>query len=65
MSAAVGRLMAAGKRRVAVERAVRSLDAGPASERFLTPEGVKRAGIERRRTENWIAELRGHFEEQQ
>lgn len=60
--AAVGRLLVAGKKRLPPRRAVSSLDAGPAEERFVTEPGRVWARRERRATDRWLAELKGHFE---
>ena len=59
--AAVGRLMAAGKKSRPARRAVESLDPGPAKERFATAAGRAWGGRERRATVRWIEELRGYF----
>ncbi len=61
VAAAVGRLLAAGKKKTAVARAVEALDAGPPPERFRTPRGAEWGGRERRLTEAWLADLRRHF----
>lgn len=56
--AAAERLMAAGKKRTPVDRAVAQLDPGPAPERYRTPR-ARALGAERRReAEQWIGELR-------
>ena len=59
--AAVGRLMAAGKKRQPPRRAVESLDPGPAEERFATAAGRDWGRRERQATGRWIEELRGYF----
>lgn len=56
--ATVERLMAAGRKRTPVARALAQLDPGPAAERYRTP-GARALGAERRReAERWIEELR-------
>lgn len=62
--AAAGRLMAAGKKRTLLARALTQLDPGPPGERYRTPRGAE-LGIERRKeAERWIAELRRKVEEE-
>lgn len=52
------RLMAAGRKRTPVARALAQLDPGPAAERYRTPR-ARALGAERRReAEMWIEELR-------
>lgn len=58
------RLMAAGKKRTPVARALAQLDPGPAAERYRTP-GARALGTERRReAERWIEELRRKVREE-
>ena len=59
--AAVGRLLAAGKKKTPAGRAVEALDAGPPAERFHTEQGAEWGSRERLLTESWIADLRRHF----
>lgn len=61
VAAAVGRLMAAGKKRTPPPRAVDSLDPGPAEERFATSAGREWGRRQRLATARWLDELRGHF----
>lgn len=62
--AAAERLMAAGKKRTLLARALAQLDPGAPSERYRTPRGAE-LGMERRReAERWIAELRRKVEEE-
>lgn len=56
--AAVERLMAAGKKRTAVARALAQLDPGPPAERYRTPRGAALGAARRREAEEWIADLR-------
>lgn len=64
VAAAAERLMAAGKKRALLARAVAQLDPGPPAERYRTPRGAE-LGMERRReAERWIAELRRKVEEE-
>lgn len=55
---AVERLMAAGKKRTAVARALAQLDPGPPAERYRTPRGAALGAARRREAEEWIADLR-------
>jgi hypothetical protein len=55
---AVERLMAAGKKRVALARALAQLDPGPAAERYTTPRGAALGAARRREAEAWIEDLR-------
>jgi len=55
---AVERLMAAGKKRVALGRALAQLDPGPAVERYTTPRGAALGAARRREAEAWIEDLR-------
>lgn len=56
--ATVERLMAAGKKRTAVARALAQLDPGPPAERYRTPRGAALGAARRREAEEWIADLR-------
>jgi hypothetical protein len=64
MVAAVERLMAAGKKRTPVGRALAQLDPGPAAERYRTPRGAELGALRRREAEAWIADLRRRVEEE-
>lgn len=52
------RLMAAGKKRTPVARALAQLDPGPAAERYRTPRAGALGAERRREAELWIEELR-------
>lgn len=56
--AAAERLMAAGKKRTPVGKALAQLDPGPAAERYRTPRGAALGAARRREAEEWIADLR-------
>jgi len=56
--ATVERLMAAGKKRVALARALAQLDPGPAAERYRTARGAALGGARRKAAEEWIEDLR-------
>jgi hypothetical protein len=56
--ATVERLMAAGKKRVALARALVQLDPGPAVERYRTPRGAVLGAARRKAAEEWIEDLR-------
>jgi len=56
--AAAGRLMAAGKKRTPLAKALVQLDPGPPAERYRTPRGAALGAARRREAETWIAELR-------
>jgi hypothetical protein len=56
--ATVERLMAAGKKRVALARALAQLDPGPAVERYRTPRGAVLGAARRKAAEDWIEDLR-------
>ncbi len=62
--AAVSRLLAAGKKRTPVDRAVDALDPGPSEERFRTPGGARLGGQRHRVAEAWIATLRAILEDE-
>jgi hypothetical protein len=56
--AAAERLMAAGKKRTALARALVQLDPGPPAERYRTLQGAALGAVRRREAEEWIADLR-------
>jgi len=56
--ATVERLMAAGKKRVALARALAQLDPGPAVERYRTARGAALGAARRKAAEEWIEDLR-------
>ncbi len=56
--AAASRIWRAGRKRVALTRAVSTLDAGPVPERFRTAEGRRLARRRRAAAEAWISTLR-------
>ena len=56
--AAAERLMAAGKKRTPVGKALAQLDPGPTAERYRTPRGAELGAARRREAEGWIADLR-------
>lgn len=56
--AAAERLMAAGKKRMAVSRIVSQLDPGPPAGRYRTAGGARLGGERRRAAEEWIETLR-------
>lgn len=56
--ATVERLMAAGKKRVALARALAQLDPGPAAERYRTTRGAILGAARRKAAEEWIEDLR-------
>lgn len=58
VGAAVERLLAAGRRRVAPERALARLDPGPPPERYRTPAGAALGAARRRAAEAWIEDLK-------
>lgn len=62
--AAAERLMAAGKKRTPVARALAQLDPGPAAERYRTPRGAELGALRRREAEEWIADLRRRVSEE-
>jgi hypothetical protein len=63
--ATAGRLMAAGRKRTAVGRALAQLDPGPAAERYRTPRGAALGAARRRDAEEWIADLRRRLAEEE
>ena len=62
--AAAERLMAAGKKRTPLARALAQLDPGPPAERYRTARGAALGAIRRREAEEWIAGLRGKVMEE-
>ena len=56
--AAAERLMAAGKKRVPLIRALAQLDPGPPAERYRTAQGAALGAARRREAEDWIEDLR-------
>ena len=64
MAAAVERLMAAGKKRRPLARALAQLDPGPPAERYRTPRGAALGAERRRGAEEWIAALRAAIEQE-
>ncbi|HEX9940715.1 MAG TPA: hypothetical protein VGG03_01765 [Thermoanaerobaculia bacterium] len=56
--AAAERLMAAGKKRTPLARALAQLDPGPPAERYRTARGATLGAARRREAEEWIATLR-------
>lgn len=58
VTAAAERLMAAGKKKLPLARAVAQLDPGPAPERYRTPRGAALGATRRRAAEEWISDLR-------
>jgi hypothetical protein len=56
--ATVERLLAAGKKRVALARALAQLDPGPAAERYRTARGAVLGAARRKAAEEWIEDLR-------
>jgi hypothetical protein len=62
--AAAERLMAAGRKRTPVARALAQLDPGPAAERYRTPLARELGSERRREAERWIEELRRKVSEE-
>lgn len=62
--AAAERLMAAGKKRTPLGRALAQLDPGPAAERYRTPRGSQLGAVRRREAEAWIAALQEKLAEE-
>jgi hypothetical protein len=56
--ATVERLMAAGKKRTVLARALAQLDPGPPAERYRTSRGAALGAARRREAEMWIEDLR-------
>jgi len=61
--AAAERLMAAGKKRTLLARALVQLDPGPPPERYKTARGAALGAARRREAEEWIENLRRKVEE--
>lgn len=61
VAAVVERLMAAGKKRAPLARAVAQLDPGPPPERYRTPGGAALGAERRKAAEAWIADLRARL----
>jgi hypothetical protein len=61
--AAAERLMAAGRKRTPLARALTQLDPGPPPERYRTERGTALGAARRREAEAWVAELRRKVEE--
>lgn len=58
VAAAAERLMAAGRKKLPLARALAQLDPGPPAERYRTRRGAEIGGARRREAEAWIAELK-------
>lgn len=58
VAASAERLMAAGKKRIALSRAVAQLDPGPPAERYRIARARELGAERRREAESWIEELR-------
>lgn len=58
------RLMAAGRKRTPVARALAQLDPGPAAERYRTPAAAALGAERRRAAELWIEELKRRVAEE-
>jgi hypothetical protein len=58
VAAAAERLMALGKKRTPLAKALAQLDPGPPPERYRTPRGALLGAARRREAEEWIADLR-------
>jgi hypothetical protein len=65
VGAAAGRLMAAGRKRTPVSRALAQLDPGPPAERYRTPRGAALGAARRHAAEEWIADLRRRLAEEE
>jgi hypothetical protein len=65
VAAAAERLMAAGKKRVLLTRALAQLDPGPPAERYRTAAGAALGARRRQEAEQWIAELRRKVAEEE
>ena len=59
VAAAAERLMAMGKKRTPLTRALTQLDPGSPAERYRTARGASLGSARRQEAETWIAELRG------
>ena len=57
LAACLTRLLAAGRRRVPLERALGQLDPGPDSGRFVTSRGAEIAAARRARVSRWLEAL--------
>jgi hypothetical protein len=64
VAAAAERLMAAGKKRTPIGKALAQLDPGPAAERYRTSRGAELGALRRREAEAWIADLRRRVAEE-
>jgi hypothetical protein len=62
--AAAERLMAAGKKRTPLARALGQLDPGPPPERYKTARGAALGAVRRREAEEWIGNLRRKMAEE-
>lgn len=58
VAAAAERLMAAGRKRVPLSKALAQLDPGPPAERYKTSRGAALGGERRREAQEWIESLR-------
>ncbi len=58
VAAAAERLMAQGKKRTPLARALSQLDSGPPPGRYRTPRGATLGAARRQEAEEWIADLR-------
>lgn len=58
VAATAERLMAAGKKRTPLARAVAQLDPGPPPERYKTARGAVLGAVRRKEAEEWIEDLR-------
>jgi hypothetical protein len=58
VAAVAERLMAMGKKRTPLGKALTQLDPGPPAERYRTAQGGKLGAARRREAEGWIADLR-------
>lgn len=58
VAAAAERLMAAGKKKIVLSRALAQLDPGPPAERYRTPRARELGTRRRQEAEIWIEELR-------
>jgi hypothetical protein len=63
--AAAERLMAMGKKRTPLAKALAQLDPGPPAERYRTPRGASLGAERRREAAAWIAELRRKVAEEE
>ncbi|HXO18580.1 MAG TPA: hypothetical protein VOA87_01515, partial [Thermoanaerobaculia bacterium] len=58
VTAAAERLLAAGRKRVALARALAQLDPGPPAERYRTERGARLGARRREEAQAWIEDLR-------